>query len=98
MRETSDFLTFDAFFRHWAAERGEAIAHQDGERTTTFAEMELRSRRIAAYLGKLGVGKGDRMAWIGKNADIYFQLFYAAARIGVVMAPIGWRLAPAEMA
>ncbi len=98
MRETSDFLTFDAFFRHWASERGDAIAHEEGERTTTFSEMELRSRRIAAFLGELGVQKGDRIAWVGKNADLYFQLFYAAARIGVVMAPVGWRLAPAEMA
>ncbi|WP_353226944.1 long-chain-fatty-acid--CoA ligase [Novosphingobium sp.] len=98
MRETAGFLTFDAFFRHWAAERGDAIAHQEGDRTTTFAEMELRSRQIAALLGDLGVKKGDRIAWVGKNADIYFQLFYAAARIGVVMAPIGWRLAPAEIA
>jgi len=98
MRETGEFATFDEFFRHWASERGEAIAHQQGDRTTTFAEMEVRSRRIAAYLDDLGVKKGDRIAWIGKNADLYFQMFYAAARIGVVMAPIGWRLAPAEMA
>ena len=97
MRETADFATFDEFFRHWASERGDAIAHQEGDRTTTFAEMEVRSRRIAAFLGDLGVKPGDRIAWIGKNADLYFQIFYAAARIGVVMAPIGWRLAPAEM-
>jgi len=98
MRETAEFLTFDAFFRHWANDRGDAIAHEEDGRTTTFAQMEVRSRRIAALLRELGVKKGDRIAWIGKNADIYFQIFYAAARIGVVMAPIGWRLAPAEMA
>jgi acyl-CoA synthetase (AMP-forming)/AMP-acid ligase II len=98
MRETADFLTFDAFFNHWAQERGDAVAQQEGDRTTTFAEMEVRSRRIAALLAELGVKKGDRIAWVGKNADLYFQLFYAAARIGVVMAPVGWRLAPAEMA
>ena len=97
MRETAEFLTFDAFFRHWASVRGDAIAHQDGDRLTTFAEMDVRSRRIAALLAELGVVKGDRVAWIGKNADLYFQIFYAAARIGVVMAPIGWRLAPPEM-
>ena len=98
MRETSGFATFDEFFHHWSHQRGDAIAHQEGDRTTTFAEMEVRSRQIAAFLGELGVNKGDRIAWIGKNADLYFQIFYAAARIGVVMAPIGWRLAPAEMA
>ena len=98
MRDTGEFATFDEFFHHWARHRGEAVAHQEGDRTTTFAEMEERSRRIAALLGELGITKGDRIAWIGKNADLYFQLFYAAARIGVVMAPIGWRLAPVEMA
>jgi fatty-acyl-CoA synthase len=98
MRETSEFATFDEFFRHWSSQRGDRIAHQEGDRITTFAEMEVRSRRIAALLGDLGVRKGDRIAWIGKNADLYFQLFYAAARIGVVTVPIGWRLAPAEMA
>ena len=98
MRETAQFLTFDAFFNHWAHDRGDAIAHEEGGRTTTFAQMDVRSRKIAALLRELGVKKGDRIAWIGKNADIYFQIFYAAARIGVVMAPIGWRLALAEMA
>ena len=98
MRETADFLTFDEFFRHWAAVRGDAAAYQEGDRLTTFAELEERSRRIAGMLRSLGIRKGERIAWIGKNAGIYFQMFYAAARIGVVMAPISWRLAPAEMA
>ena len=98
MRETADFQTFDAFFNHWARVRGDAIAHQEGDRTTTFAEMDLNARRIAGLFAAMGLQKGDRVAWIGKNADIYFQIFYAAARIGVVMAPIGWRLAPPEMA
>jgi acyl-CoA synthetase (AMP-forming)/AMP-acid ligase II len=29
---------------------------------------------------------------------LYFTLFYGAARLGVVMVPVGWRLAPAEWA
>ena len=38
------------------------------------------------------------MAWLGKNARLYFELFYSAARMGVVMVPIGWRLAAPEIA
>lgn len=98
MRETAHFLTFDAFFNHWAQTRGDAVAHEEGDRITTFAQMDERSRSIATFLAAQGVEKGDRIAWIGKNADLYFQIFYAAARVGIVMAPIGWRLAPAEMA
>ncbi len=97
MRETAQFNTFDAFFRHWAAVRPEAVAHEHDGRITTYAGLEEFSRRFAAFLGEHGVAKGDRVAWIGKNADVYFQMLLACARIGVVMVPVGWRLAPAEM-
>ncbi|WP_225206385.1 fatty acid--CoA ligase [Novosphingobium huizhouense] len=97
MRETADFLTFDEHFRHWAKDRPDAVAMEQGDRLTTYGELEVISRRIAGFLESKGVKKGDRIAWIGKNDDLYFQLLLSAGRIGVVMAPIGWRLAPAEM-
>jgi acyl-CoA synthetase (AMP-forming)/AMP-acid ligase II len=97
MRETAQFNTFDAFFRHWAAVRPEAVAHEHDGRITTYGALEEFSRRFAAFLGEHGLAKGDRVAWIGKNADLYFQMLLACARIGVVMVPVGWRLAPAEM-
>jgi fatty-acyl-CoA synthase len=46
----------------------------------------------------MGLVKGDRIAWFGKNSATYFTLFFAAARIGIVMAPVGWRLAIPEAA
>jgi acyl-CoA synthetase (AMP-forming)/AMP-acid ligase II len=49
-------------------------------------------------LTAMGLKKGDRIAWLGKNSDLYFTLFYGAARIGIVIVPIGWRLAHAEWA
>lgn len=97
MNETAGFLTFDEFFRHWAADRPDAIAQDFEGRTTTWRELEEVTRRMAALFASLGIAKGDRIAWIGKNEDVYFQLFFAAGRIGVVMTPVGWRLAPAEM-
>ncbi len=98
MRETADFETFDAFFLHWAADRPDAVAHEQDGRETTYSELEVFSRRFAAMLTARGLGKGDRVAWIGKNSDLYYQMLFSCARIGVVMVPIGWRLAPAEMA
>jgi len=97
MPAIDNFLTYDEFLRHWAETRGERVAMEQNGRITTYRELEERSRRIAAMLVQLGAGKGDRIAWIGKNSDLYFQLFFSAARTGVVMAPVGWRLAPAEM-
>lgn len=54
--------------------------------------------RVATALLAAGLKKNDRICWIGKNSDLYFTLFYGAARAGIVMAPIGWRLSPVEWA
>ena len=94
----TDILTFDGFLEHWAGERPECIALQEEDRVYSYADLEERTARIATMLLAAGLQKGDRIAWIGKNSDLYFSLFYGAARVGVVMVPIGWRLAPAEWA
>ena len=91
-------LSFDQFIRHWAGERPDNIAlEQDGD-AISFGDFEIRSRKIVAMLVQRGVGKGDRIAWFGKNSRLYFELFYSAARLGAVMVPIGWRLAAPEVA
>ena len=93
-----EMLTFDGLIRHWAREKPDQVAlEQDGE-ALTFAELDQRSRQIVAMLKAQGLAKGDRVAWLGKNARLYFELFYSAARMGVVMVPIGWRLAAPEIA
>ncbi|MEX0341861.1 MAG: AMP-binding protein, partial [Erythrobacter sp.] len=93
-----EMLTFDELIRHWARKKPDQVAlEQDGE-ALTFAELDERTRQIAAMLEAQGIAKGDRIAWLGKNARLYFELFYAAARMGVVMVPIGWRLAAPEVA
>ncbi len=89
-------LTFDEFLQYWAQHRPNHQALSEGGRRCTYAELEDRTARVATLLINAGLQKGDRIAWIGKNSDLYFTLFYGAARIGVVMAPIGWRLAPPE--
>jgi acyl-CoA synthetase (AMP-forming)/AMP-acid ligase II len=90
-------LTFDAFISHWAGARPDATALEEGDERASFAELEAATRKIIAVLQDHGVAKGDRVAWLGKNAKLYFELFFACGRIGVVMVPIGWRLAPPEV-
>jgi acyl-CoA synthetase (AMP-forming)/AMP-acid ligase II len=98
MADVSDLLTFDEFLTHWGDERGGRLAMREEDRAYNYAELEERTARVATALLAMGLQKGDRIAWIGKNSDLYFTLFYGAARIGVVMAPIGWRLAAPEWA
>ena len=93
-----DILTFDGFLTHWAEDRPDWLAMQEDDRRYTYAQLEERTASVVSCLLNAGLQKGDRIAWIGKNSDLYFTLFYGAARAGIVMVPIGWRLAPAEMA
>ncbi|KWV90645.1 fatty acid--CoA ligase [Erythrobacter sp. YT30] len=91
------FTTFDQFLHFWAKERPDATALEEGDRRFTYAETDELTRRIITCLQDRGIGKGDRISWLGKNSDIYFLTLYAAARMGAVMAPIGWRLAAPEI-
>lgn len=91
-------ITLDAIVRQWAVERPDQRALFEAGRALTYAEMDERTQRMALGMRALGLAAGDRIAWVGKNSDLYFLLFYAAARVGIVMAPIGWRLAPPEQA
>jgi acyl-CoA synthetase (AMP-forming)/AMP-acid ligase II len=96
MSTSLSHLSFDEFICHWAKDRPEQIALSEEDRSLTYAGLEESSARVATMLIEMGLCKGDRIIWLGKNSDLYFTLFYGAARLGVVMVPVGWRLAPAE--
>jgi acyl-CoA synthetase (AMP-forming)/AMP-acid ligase II len=74
-----------------------ATALFHGDRTTHYATLDRHVRRVANVLAALGVGRGDRIAYLGKNSDLYYELLLGAARMGAVMVPLNWRLAPAEL-
>ncbi|MBT9473183.1 MAG: fatty acid--CoA ligase [Phenylobacterium sp.] len=84
--------------RYHAQRRPSATALVFEGRESSFAEFDRRTNQAAQALLAEGLGKGDRIAYLGKNSDHYFELLFGALKIGVVMAPIGWRLAPPEVA
>jgi acyl-CoA synthetase (AMP-forming)/AMP-acid ligase II len=94
--DQSDLLSFDQYINHWADDRPDRMAMMEEDRRWTYADLEDRTARVATALLDAGLKKGDRVAWLGKNSDLYFTLFFGAARLGVVMVPVGWRLAPTE--
>jgi fatty-acyl-CoA synthase len=95
---TKDLFTFDEFITYWAKDRPERVAIEGDDLTLTYGELEDATARVASALIAMGVNKGDRITWFGKNSATYFTLFFGAARAGVVMVPIGWRLAEPEAA
>jgi fatty-acyl-CoA synthase len=81
-----------------AKSRADAIAFEFEGRLTTFAEFDSKTNRVANGLKALGIKPCERIAYLGKNSDIYFELLLAAMKANVVMAPVNWRLAGPEVA
>ncbi len=96
--EHAELMSFDQFITYWAADRPDRPALIEEDRHFTYSQLEHRTALVASALIAAGLKKGDRIAWLGKNSDLYFTLFYGAARLGIVMVPVGWRLAPTEWA
>lgn len=67
------------------------------ERTVTYAELDDRSSQVAVALASVGVGRGDRVAFLSLNRIEYYETMLGAAKIGAVTVPINWRLAPTEV-
>ncbi|MFC4003715.1 long-chain fatty acid--CoA ligase [Prauserella oleivorans] len=73
-----------------------AIVH--GDRTLTYREFAARVTRAANGLRKLGVGRGDRVAYVGANHPAFLEAFFAAGTLGAVFVPLNMRLAGREIA
>src|ERR1022692_652010 len=81
-----------------AKTRGDAVAYEFEGRQTSFAEFDVLTNRVANALQATGVRPYERIAYLGKNSDSYFELLLGAIKANVVMAPVNWRLAGPEIA
>jgi acyl-CoA synthetase (AMP-forming)/AMP-acid ligase II len=81
-----------------AKTRGNAIAYEFEGRQTSFAEFDVLTNGVANALIAEGVRPRERIAYLGKNSDFYFELLLGAMKANVVMAPVNWRLAGPEIA
>lgn len=81
-----------------ARAQGDVVAFTFGEEEISFAALNEGANRVANGLLARGIAPGDRVAFLGKNHPLYFEALLGAARIGAVMTPVNWRLAPPEVA
>lgn len=80
-----------------AASRPGAVALQFGDTPLRYGELAARCERAAVQLRReWGVAPGDRVAWLGANHPGQLVLLFALARIGALLLPLNFRLAPAE--
>ena len=85
----------------WPARRArispERRALADPHRALTYAELAERTARLAGALRRLGVGRGDRVAYLGVNAVEVFETLFAAWLLGAIAVPLNYRLSGPEI-
>ncbi|KAA1425175.1 long-chain-fatty-acid--CoA ligase [Mumia zhuanghuii] len=67
-------------------------------RSVTHGELSTRSDALGSGLVSLGLEVGDRVAYLARNATEYWELFFAAAKAGLVIVPLNFRLSADEVA
>ena len=69
-----------------------------GTQKITYADFEEKISHLAGALsGELGIGKGDRVAFLGRNSPELYQLLFACARIGAIFVPLNNRMTVGQL-
>jgi len=65
---------------------------------TSYRALHVRIHKTAGFLHNThGIGRGDRVAYLGFNTPECVILLFACARLGAVYLPLNWRLALPEL-
>ncbi|WP_026818614.1 acyl-CoA synthetase [Arthrobacter castelli] len=63
----------------------------------TYARLAERIDRLADAFRQWGIGRGDRVAYLGENHPSFLETFFAAGTLGAAFVPLNTRLAPPEV-
>lgn len=74
----------------------ERIALRFGEQAIGYAELARQVASCAGALAACGVGRGDRVGFLGQNHPAQLTALFACARLGAMQVPLNWRLALPE--
>jgi acyl-CoA synthetase (AMP-forming)/AMP-acid ligase II len=80
--------TVAGLFRHALSHHPDNLAVATPDERLTYAELDLRSRALAARLVRLGVGKGSRVGTLLPNGVGWVVAWAAITRIGAVSTPV----------
>ncbi len=74
-----------------AARMPDRVAIRFGAHEWTYAQYDRACDAMVTILREAGVGVGGRIAYLGKNNDLFFAVLIGAIRAGIVLVPINWR-------
>jgi long-chain acyl-CoA synthetase len=90
-------FTVGDLLREHRRSRPDLIAVVDGNVRMTYRELDIRVNRLVTALRRTGVGRGDRILWLGQNSFRVLELLGAAAKMGAFLVPANWRQSTDEL-
>ncbi|MBT8338786.1 MAG: AMP-binding protein, partial [Desulfatitalea sp.] len=69
-----------------------------GDLSLNWNEFNTRINQAAHAIQAAGMKKGDRLAVLLGNSNVFLEVFFAAAKLGVIFVPLNFRLSPPELA
>ncbi|MCL5005009.1 MAG: fatty acid--CoA ligase [Acidobacteria bacterium] len=91
-------LTPIRFKRHAARMFGRKEGVVCDQLRLTYQEFGERCDRLSDALRKLGLQKGDRVAYLSFNCHRLLEGYFGVPQIGAILLPLNIRLAPEELA
>ncbi|GAA0445776.1 long-chain-fatty-acid--CoA ligase [Streptomyces olivaceiscleroticus] len=67
-------------------------------RVLTYEQLHRESNRTGHALHAAGLGSGSRVAYLGKESELFYEIALACAKTGAVLVPVNWRLTRDEIA
>ena len=96
--KAASIATVGGLFHQQVLSTPDRTAIVDGERSCTYAELEDRTDRLAQVFASKDAKPGARVALLARNCMEFLEIELAAAKAGVIVAALNWRLGAREMA
>jgi fatty-acyl-CoA synthase len=85
----------------WLADRArttpDRVAIDYHDREVDYRELDESANRLASSFAERGLRRGDRVATLTGNTPEHVAAFFACARLGLILAPLSWRLTAPEL-
>ena len=75
----------------------EAYVEPSTDTRLDYAQLNALVNRASGVMNTLGLQPGERAALLMQNCVEFVALFYAAAKLGIVVVPLNTRLTPSEL-
>jgi fatty-acyl-CoA synthase len=82
--------------RKWSELCPNKAAVIDNGHEFSYLELNKRCNKVANFLLQQGISKGDRVGVLLYNCHEYLEIYVALTKIGAILVPLNWRMAPPE--